>query len=369
MTDPRQIWKVQHSMVDILALSIVAILCGAQTCLQIAQYAQRREEWFRKFLELKNGTPGRLTIERVLGMIDPKQFGYVFTDIMQYIQKLSRGSIISIDGKSHITPSENGEKKHPLYMLHAWCNENSTILAALCIDEKHNEITTIPEILRLLDIKEQIITMDAMGCQKEIVRLIREKKGEYVIGLKENQPTMYREMKEYVLDCLKDPGMCKKYEYHQTKEKGHGRIENREYYLFSDLTWFENRSEWKGLNGVVMVRSTRQRTGHAPTEECRFYITSLTDVLRASAAIRAHWGIENKLHWSLDVLFKEDDWHTRDKRVSANLAILRKLALSFLRKASIPGAENMSGPSKMWACAVDPDFLYNILFVSDPFSS
>ena len=367
--DPRQAWKIKHSMVDILAICIVAVMCRAESSAEIEAFGRMREEWFRGFLELKHGIPNRLTINRVLGLIDTKQFTAMFTSIMQHIQRVSKGGICSIDGKSYMTPKENGDAKHPLYMLSAWSHENNMVLGELCVEEKHNEVSTIPALLDMLDISEQTVTIDAVGCHKRIVEQITKKRGDYVIGLKENQPTLYREMREYADCCLSDASMCEKYIIYETITEGHGRIEKREYYLFDDLKWFENQKEWKNLNGLIMVRSSRERNGKKPSIEQRYYITSLTDVQKAGEAVRAHWGIENKLHWSLDVLFREDDWLTREKKVAANLATIRKLALTFLRKASVPGMEKMSGPLKMWACALSPLVLNAFLFDSDVFSS
>lgn len=369
LSDPRQKWKVRHSLVDILAICIVAVICGAQTSLEIAEYGRLREEWFREFLELKHGMPSRLTINRVLGLVDPRQFSALFTVIMQYVQRLSKGGICSIDGKSYMTPRAGGECGSPLYMLNAWSNENSMILGQLRVEEKSNEVTAIPVLLKMLDIRDLTVTIDAIGCQKAIVSQITKQKADYVIGLKENQPTMYHEMRAYAQCCLADESMSEKYTSYTTIEKGHGRIEKREYYLFDDLSWFENRKEWDNLRGFIMVRSTRERTGKPTSTECRYYITSLTDVHKAGEAVRAHWGIENKLHWSLDVLLREDDWATREKQVAANLATIRKLALTFLRKAVVPGTEKMSGPLRMWACALDPSLLNKFLFLSNVFTS
>ena len=366
LRDPRQEWKVKHKLSDILAMCIIAILCGARSSLEIHTFVVYREVWFRGVLEMGNGIPGRLTINRVLSLIDPEKFSYIFTGIMQYVQNISKGAIVSLDGKGFYTPTENGEKKNALYMLNAWCNENSTILGQLKIDAKTNEITAIPELLKLLNLKGTTVTIDAIGCQKEIVKqIVKKNNANYLIALKDNQQTMSREMREYAEFCLSTPDMSNKYNQLSTCEKGHGRVEKREYYLFHDVSWFEDIGKWENLNALAMVRSTRQVKGRAASIETRYYITSLTDVALAAKAIRSHWGIENNLHWCLDVVMSEDAWASKSDIVAANLTTLRKLSFSFLRKAALPGGKILSGPLTMWSCALDTNVLNSVLFGHD----
>lgn len=364
--DPRQLWKVKHSLWEILTICIIAIMCGARSSLEINEFAILREEWFKTFLELPNGIPHRLTINRVLSLLKPRSFEKVFMIIMNHARKITDGAVVSIDGKSYYSQKKNRENTHPLYMLNVWCNENSTILGSIDIDEKTNEITAIPEILKMLDVKGATITIDAIGCQKNIVKQITKENGaNYVIGLKGNQHDMYAEMVEYAQFCLSNSDMKDCYDKYKTIDSGHGRIETREYILFHDISWFESLEDWAGLGGLVMVHSMREVIGKGVTEEYRYYITSLTDVNEAAFAIRSHWGIENKLHWSLDVLFNEDGWATREAVVAANLATIRKLALSFLRKSNEPRFANLSGSLRMWRCALDIQSLNSILFDLD----
>ena len=357
--DPRQLGKIKHVLSDILAMCIISIMCGAKSTHQIHMFVQCREEWFRRFLEMPNGVPNRLTINRVLSLIQPKKFCVIFTEIMQQIQRLSKDAIVSLDGKSCFSKGEHG----PLYMVSAWCNENSSILGQVQSDMKSNEITAIPELLALLDIEGLTVTIDAIGCQKAIVeRIVTKNKADYVIGLKGNQGNMHRNLSLYAEDCLADPHMRDNYTHVRTLEKGHGRIERRDYYLFSDLSWFPERKDWKKLNSVVMVKSRREVIGQEPSYETRYYISSLTDVEKASKAIRSHWGIENKLHWTLDVLMSEDDWMTKIATIAANLATIRKLALTFLRKAKQEDGEKLSGPMLMYRCGLNLPSLEQVLF-------
>ena len=357
--DPRQLGKIKHLLPDILAMCIISIMCGAKSTHQIHMFVQCREDWFKRILEMPNGVPSRLTINRVLSLIQPKKFCIIFTEIMQQIQRVSKGAIVSLDGKSCF--SKKGET--PLYMVSAWCNENSSILGQVQANVKSNEITAIPELLALLDIHGLTVTIDAIGCQKKIIeQIVTKNKADYVIGLKGNQGNMHEELSLYALDCIADPQMKDKYIYFRTVEKGHGRIEKRDYYLFSDLNWYPERKDWHKLNSVVMVKSKREVIGQEPSQETRYYISSLTDVEKAAKAIRSHWGIENKLHWSLDVLMNEDDWMTKIATIAANLATIRKLALNFLRKAKQEEGEELSGPMLMFRCSLHLPSLEQVLF-------
>ena len=357
--DPRQLGKIKHLLSDILAMCIISIMCGAKSTHQINMFVQYKKDWFRRFLEMPNGVPNRLTINRVLSLIQPTKFCIVFTQIMQDIQRVSKDAIVSLDGKSCFSKGNEG----PLYMVSAWCNENSSILGQVQANVKSNEITAIPELLSLLNIQGLTVTIDAIGCQKKIIeQIVVKNKADYVVGLKGNQGTMHRELSLYAQDCLADPQMRDKYTHYQTVEKGHGRIEKRDYYLFPDLNWFREKKDWKKLNSVVMVKSNREVLRQEPSQETRYYISSLTDVEKAARAIRSHWGIENKLHWSLDVLMNEDDWMTKIATIAANLATIRKLALNFLRKAKQEEGQKLSGPMLMYQCSMNLPSLERVLF-------
>lgn len=369
LTDPRQPWKIKHDLTDILAICIIAVMCGAQSSLEIQMFAEMRKEWFGGFLSLTNGIPNRLTFERVLRIIDSHAFSKLFTEIMQHIQTRSKGSVVAIDGKCCYSRGRNGKCENVLYMVSAWQQANAEVLGQVETEEKSNEITAIPRLLSMLSIEDAIVTIDAIGCQKTIVKqIVRKNHADYVIGLKANQQIMQSEMQEYAAYCLREPSMREAYDSYTTREKGHGRFEKRQYFLFHDLSWFNGRAQWEGLRSLVMVKSTREVGAQPATSEVRFYISSLTDVQQAAHAVRAHWGIENGLHWVLDVVFREDQWATKAANPAANLAIIRKLALSFLRKAEFPGKTKLSAPLKMWKCALDLDSLNTVLFSQREFS-
>lgn len=330
--------------------------------------AQLREAWLLSFLKLEHGIPSRLTIERNLRLLDPKNFETAFNELMQTIQKSSEGSVVAIDGKACFSKARENGKNSVLYTVGAWCSTNGLSLGQVLVEEKSNEIKAIPELLKLLDLKGAIVTIDAMGCQKDLIdQIVEKKKADYVIGLKKNQPNLHEACQLYAQDCIQDPLCGSLYTKKTTLEKGHGRIDKRTYYLFHDLSWLEHRNDWKGLQGLLMTKSERT-VGQSPTTtEYRYYLTSLTDLNQAAFAARKHWGIENNLHWSLDVVFREDQWHTRKEVAAANLAKIRRLTANIL-KADTTFPEKMTTPIRRYICCADPQVLDRVIFAS-PFLS
>ena len=314
---------------------------------------------------MEHGIPGRLTIERVLAAIDPKAMEQAFISIMRLARKASKGAIAAIDGKAFFSNRNEDGSANVFYMVGAWCTANGIALGQVEVKEKSNEITAIPELLKYLEIKGRTVTIDAIGCQKNIVKqIIKEKKANYVIALKGNQPTMYNEFVEYAQDCIADPLLSSKYSTLTTLEKGHGRIEKREYFLFADIAWFANLKDWVGLAGLAMVRSTRQIGKKEPSSETRFYITSLSKIESVAEAIRGHWGIENGLHWVLDTAYNEDGAATKKPAAATNIAHLRRLTANLLRSNPSP----LSIPSKRYQCALNTDYLEQVIFASPLFS-
>jgi predicted transposase YbfD/YdcC len=290
---------------------------------------------------------------------------------MQKVQKDTKGAVVAIDGKQfHMQPSVSDKKGNPLYIVSAWCQRNGMTLAHQKVDAKTNEIKGIPLLLKCLKVPGSIITIDAIGCQREIVTMIRRKnRADYCIALNKNQGTLYDEMVRYAQDCLCDNLLKDKYSQYVTMNKGHGRLEKRKYTLFNDLSWFHDLKKWEGLRGLVCVESTRTIKNITSTD-VRYYITSLVSVEETAKAIRSHWGIENNLHWVLDVVFREDHWHTRIENAAANLATVRKLALTFLRKSNVdlPIKQPITGPMKVFACALDHKILERVLLSTNVFS-
>lgn len=366
--DPRQAWKVKHSLAEILLISILAVTAGANSSGEIHLFAVKRKEWLREFMELKNGVPGRLTIERVLQRMNGKAFQAIFEDIMKNLQRKSAETVVSIDGKACFSASDHKGASGVVTIVSAWCSANGLVLGQVETGEKKNEITAIPELLKLLDIQGATVTMDAMGCQKQIIRqIVKKNKAHYVVALKRNHQTFWEEATLFASYCLSTPLMADEYTQFTHTEKGHGRIEKRTYTLFHDMTWFEDREEWESLQSLIMVESsvTKLKGSKPPSHEVRFYISDHSDVHDAARAIRSHWGVENNLHWVLDVVLKEDNWKTKSDRSAAFLAVLRRLTLNLLRAETESG---LTGPHKRFACALDCAFLEKIVFHSPLFS-
>jgi len=350
LTDRRQEWKILHSLHEIIVMVICAVVAGSEAWYQIEHYCQSKEKWFRKKLKLKlaNGIPSHDTFERVFAMIDPKEFQENFHIWTSETVKLIEGETISIDGKTIC--ASKGDEHRAIHMVSAWANSQKLVLGQVRTNEKSNEITAVPQLLDTLDIAGCVVTADAMSCQKDIAERITDKQADYVLGLKSNQPNLHDDVKLY-FDSFEGSQKI------TTKEKGHGRIETREYYLETDIDWLWQKAKWPGLNGIGMVKS-RVLENDAFREETRYFITSLTDVKRFAKSTREHWGIENSLHWVLDVAFNEDNCRMRKDNSGENFAVIRHFALNLLRKDS----SKMSIKAKRHRCAYDDDFLFNILF-------
>lgn len=351
LTDPRRAWgNVRHKLVDMVFIGLVSVICGGADFEHMQDTGEAKYDWFKKFLELSNGIPSSDTFRRVFERLDPKELADVLRETVEAVKVA--GTTVAIDGKT-ICGSGNGE--HTAYhVVSAWVAEHQITLGQLKTDEKSNEITAIPELIDIIDIEGSTVTIDAMGCQKQIAGKIREKGAEYVLGLKGNQPSLLSDVQLYFeSEC---PEMST-----QTLEKDHGRIERREYYLETDIAWLTQREEWSDLRGVGMVRSsvTSTKTGEI-TQQSRFFLTSLTDVGRFAAAVRAHWSIENQLHWQLDVTFGEDGARARKDNWPLNLNILRKQAILMLNQANL--GKRVSLRRKISRAAMDNRALQSVIF-------
>ena len=358
--DPRQAWKIRYPLAEILLLSILAITSGANSSYEIQTFGRNRILWLRRFIPLKEGVPNRLTIERVLRLLNPRTLREAYQQLIDELRSDTEETIVPIDGKKYFYQHDKRDIGEALYMVSAWSVKHGLALGQVTVDGKSNEITAIPELLRLLDIKGATVTIDAIGCQKAIVKqIVTKNKANYLLSLKSNQPTLYEEARLYVEDCLSCREDEKTYETMSSVQKGHGRIEKRQYFFFPDISWFADRKDWTGLQALTMVRSTRTLKGKPPTTECRYYITSLSSAQDAFHAVRSHWQVENNLHWVLDVVFKEDDWKTRQANSAANLSVLRRLTAALLKAEN---SVNLSVPNKRFQCALDPDFLALVVF-------
>ncbi len=327
LPDPRVRRTRRHELVDILVISICTLLCGGESFNDMEDFGLAKEEWFRTFLALPNGIPAHDTFNRVLAALDPARFLECFMAWTQRLRQTVSEEIVAMDGKALRRAIQTGGVP---YMVNAWAVRNGLVLGQLRVAEKSNEITAVPPLLRALDLAGCIVTLDAMGCQKNIAREIIEADAEYVLALKGNHATVHEEVRTYLDDAiLHAPGELA---YTETIEKNHGRFETRRCWQSERLAWFADRALWEGLRSVGVVEAVREFKSQVQTER-RYYLSSLArDAPRFARAVRAHWGVENQLHWVLDVQFGEDQSRARSGHAAENLATLRRLALNLLKR-------------------------------------
>lgn len=349
IVDPRIERHKQHRLIDILVIAICAMICSAQGWEDIEEFGLAKQEWFETFLELPNGIPSHDTFRRVFILVDSEQLKTSFLNWISGTVSLSQGQLVNIDGKKLRGSRNQAAGKGALNIVSAWSAENSVDLGQVKCEEKSNEITAIPELLQMLELSGATVTIDAMGCQKEIVKQIAEKSAEYVISLKGNQGTLHREIKDYLDYAERVKFVDIAHDYCQTVEKDHGRIETRRCWVSEEIDWLEQRPEWKNLRSVVMVESRREVIGGGTSVERRYFISSLkANAQEALRAVRGHWAIENQLHWCLDISFREDECRVREENAAENLAIIRHLGLNLLKqekssKRSIKGKRLKAG--------------------------
>lgn len=348
--EPRRVayGNIRHKLEDIIIIALCTVICGGEDYADMEEFGVEREEWLREFLELPHGIPDSETFRRVLERLNPQELSKCLTSWIK--AERENRTVVAIDGK---TICGSGNKQHrPFHVISAFVAENQITLGELTVEEKSNEITAVPELLDLIDVENAIITADAMSCQKKITEKITEKKADYVIGLKGNQPTLLEDVQLYMKDFHQEIPS------YTTLEKGHGRLEKREYRLLTDITWLEQVQEWTNLRGVGMVHATVEENGTV-REDTRYFITSLTDLREFSKAVRKHWSIENQLHWCLDVLFREDASKIRKDNAPLNMNVLRKCALSLLNQAKYG---RLSKKKMMFKASLNPKVLLDILF-------
>jgi predicted transposase YbfD/YdcC len=358
--DPRRQWGyIRHKLIDLLVIGLCSIITRGEGFDEMEEMGRDREEWFRGFLELPHGIPDEDTFRRIFERLNP---GELMKCLQSWLweKREGGGRRVAIDGKTIRGSGKPGEHK-AIHMVSAWVNENSLVLGELATEEKSNEITAIPELLDLIDVGGDTITIDAMGCQKEIVKKIRAKKADYVLAVKENQPILYEQIKEY-FEYLDDrqtkelPGDV----WESGVEKGHGRIERRRIRTTADIGFLSGKKDWKDLTSIIECRATRME-GDKTTVAVRYFISN-KDIPAEEFGkdIRGHWGRENSLHWMLDVNFREDGCRARKDNSPKNLNILRKAALSLLR--AVDGGKRVSVKRKMLRADLVPDFLRKVLF-------
>jgi predicted transposase YbfD/YdcC len=333
--------------VTIIVIAFCAIICRAEDYEDIEEFGKARREWLEGFLELPNGIPDKDTFRRVFERLNPTEVSECLYGWLE--NRDAKGKTVNFDGKT-ICGSKNANHK-AYHVVSAWVSENQITLGEIMVDEKSNEITAIPKLLDLVDVSGATVTIDAMGCQTDIAKKIIEKEADYCFGLKGNQTKLHQDVKLYFDNLPAEQRAI-------TREKDHGRIEKREYFLETDISWLFQKTEWAGLNAIGAVKSTvcEKETTRVET---RYFITSLTDVNKFADAVRKHWSIENQLHWRLDVTFGEDDSRVRKDNAPLNWNIMRKTALPLLRNADIGKITSIK--RKMFMAALDVAILEKIL--------
>ena len=334
LKDPRDNRAKRHNLIDVIVIAICAVVCGADSWVDVEMFGKSKKSWLSRILELPNGIPSHDTFGRVFAMLDPVQFERCFTEWVDAVNEVMEGQVVAIDGKTVRRSHDRVVGKSAIHMVSAWASANQLILGQVKVDDHSNEITAIPQLLDTLDVSGCTVTIDAMGCQKEIAKTIVEKDADYILALKRNQPQLYDDAEEMFEQSRRSGFTDLGYHFCETVEKGHGRIEKRRCWAVSEpehLGYMDERGEWAELRSLAMIESERTENGKTSTQT-RYYISSLPDDARKLlSGVRTHWGIENSVHWVLDVAFGEDDSRVRTGHAAENFSVLRRMALNMLK--------------------------------------
>lgn len=352
LPDPRLLRNKKHLLIDIIILSIIAVICGAESWDSIELFGKSKKEFLMKILKLPNGIPSHDTINRVFSLINATKFENLFIGWVNSIKdKKIKSEVISVDGKTVRRSKDSFHQKSPIHIVSAWANNNQLVLGQKKVNEKSNEITAIPKLLELLDIEDCIITIDAIGTQKDIAETIIENNADYILALKANQGYL-KEDAENIFKRQKPDSTD------EMIEKGHGRIETRKCEVITQIDFLEDKDKWKNLKSLIRITAQREINGKSTIED-RLYISSIdANAKDFNIYIRQHWGVENSLHWTLDVTFREDDQRKRNGKSAENFSLIQKIALNLLKSE---GSKKISIKNKRLKAAWDNDFLLKIL--------
>jgi predicted transposase YbfD/YdcC len=357
LTDPRRREPV-YPLINIVTIAICAVICGADDFVSIAEFGQNRREWLAKFLDLSSGIPSHDRFNAILGALKPAEFEACLLRWITALHEISEGQVVAIDGKTLRRSFDAATSKSAIHMVSAWATANGVSLGQVVVDDKSNEITAIPKLLEILELRGALVTIDAMGCQKEIAAAIRDRGADYVLAVKENQPHLYEDLSAHFANVMEEVLKLPRRQRHHTKEKNRGRMEERYYYSTPVPENLRNKELWTDLNSIGCVVSVTKRGGQQ-TVELRHYISSLAaDGKELARAVRGHWGIENRQHWVLDVVFNEDQSRARAGNEAENLGLMRRMALNMVKNE---GTKRSSLKVKRKVAGWDDDLMSRIL--------
>jgi predicted transposase YbfD/YdcC len=360
LSDPRHTRNRKHLLVDIVVIAVCGMVCGCDGPTAIHRWASNRLEWLKQFLTLPNGIPSRDCIRRLIMALKPESFQECFQDWITHAIETDQSGparLIAIDGKTNRRSHDRAQDLGPLHIVSAWASEEGIALGQVATEEKSNEITAIPLLLKQIDLTNTLITIDAMGCQKEIARAIVDGGGDFVISVKDNQPKLREATETYFAQHLERDLEDLKYRHHETSESAHGRIDERSYFLTKVPSDFAVKAEWPWIKAIGYSLRVTQHADGRETDETRYYILShYLSGKRFSEAVRGHWSIES-MHWVLDVNFREDDSRTRERTLGNNLSWLRRFAVTLLKRHPIK--DSLRG--KMVRCMMNTEFLTEVL--------
>ena len=351
LEDPRTGNAGRHDLLEILVIAVCAVLCGGQTAVDMAEFGRAKEDFLRRFLRLEHGIPSHDTFSRVFRYLDPEQFRSCFLTFMARFATAADG-VIAIDGKTLRHSFDTASATSALHMVSAWGCDQRLVLGQLATDAKSNEITAVPKLLELLTLTGAIVTVDAMNCQRDTAQRILDKGGDYVFALKANQETLYDDVRLF-LDDPETEGLAR----HTTVDADHGRIETRTATVSTDIAWLQDSHQWPGLKAIGKLTRSRELNRKTTTETAYYLASSPLSAERFAEVTRAHWGIENSLHWVLDVVMNEDYARNRKDNGPKNLAVLRHMALNIVRKEKSKGSMRLKFKRAGW----NDDFLATLL--------
>jgi predicted transposase YbfD/YdcC len=358
LPDPRRREGI-YPLVNIVVIALCAVIGGADDFVSIAGWGRMKKKWLAKFLDLSAGIPSHDRFNAIFKAIKPAEFEKCLLRWITALHEITDGQVIAIDGKTLRRSFDAASSKAAIHMVSAWATANHISLGQVVVDEKSNEITAIPKLLEILDISGCLVTIDAMGCQREIAQQVVDQKADYVLAVKDNQPSLYAAIRDFFTEHVEDEWQSILHRRHETHDKDHGRVDDRYYYLAKLPEDFPLKEKWPGLKAIGMaVRVTEYKDGRA-SDDVRYYITSrYTSGQRFARAVRGHWGVENALHWQLDVTFQEDQCRIRKGHADANFSLLRRASLSLLKNNR---SQKVGVKNKRLCAAWDETYLMEVL--------